>query len=113
MSFTTTIETLNEFVGYHCWPDAPQEVAFLRSPHRHVFIVRCEFPVEASRALEFFMQERKVRSFFEFKYYHDEAGYRFEARSCEEIAREVLEAFPEASACSVSEDGREAARVRR
>jgi len=28
-----------QFEGYHCWPNAPEKVAFLRNRHRHMFHV--------------------------------------------------------------------------
>jgi len=30
-------------IGFHRWPDAPLDTAYLRSPHRHVFKVRLDF----------------------------------------------------------------------
>lgn len=47
--------------GFHSWPEAPDEVAFLRNPHRHVFHVACWFEVDHdNRQLEFFMVKRAI-----------------------------------------------------
>ena len=44
------------FVGFHRWPEAPGEVAFLRDLHRHEFHVEVAMEVEHDdRELEFFL----------------------------------------------------------
>ena len=49
------------FRGFHCWPDAPEEVFFLRSLHRHQFGVRVEVEVTGSnREVEFFILQKRV-----------------------------------------------------
>ena len=32
------IRVRTTFEGFHCWPSAPNEVAFLRNVHRHLFL---------------------------------------------------------------------------
>lgn len=50
-----------DFVGFHCWPDAPDEVAFLRNVHRHKFGVKVVVEVNhGNRELEFFILKNKV-----------------------------------------------------
>lgn len=45
-----------ESEGIHRYPDAPQQVAFLRDPHRHIFKVEVEIEVRHDdRELEFIM----------------------------------------------------------
>lgn len=45
-----------QFAGFHCWPNAPQEVAFLQLKHRHIFHVQVKIEVQHNdRELEFFM----------------------------------------------------------
>jgi 6-pyruvoyl-tetrahydropterin synthase len=49
------------FEGFHCWPQAPKEVAFLRDPHRHEFHVRVEVGVDhLDRDVEFILLKREV-----------------------------------------------------
>ena len=47
------------FEDKHCWPAAPEEVAFLRNIHRHLFNVEvsCEVAHD-DRELEFFMVKK-------------------------------------------------------
>lgn len=37
--------TYNEIQGFHCWPDASRNVAYLASQHRHMFVIRCRAEV--------------------------------------------------------------------
>ncbi len=55
------IQVRTSFVGIHFWADAPDEVAFLRHPHRHVFKISamCEVTHE-DRELEFFMVRQQI-----------------------------------------------------
>lgn len=61
MTTKAEIEVKNVFVGFHCWPEAPQEVAFLRFLHRHVFTVRVRVAVgHHDRQVEFFILQNDV-----------------------------------------------------
>jgi len=42
MSLYTEIFVTFSFEGEHCYPDAPDEVSYLRNVHRHLFNVRVE-----------------------------------------------------------------------
>ena len=58
----TSVWVTAEFVGFHCWPDAPKEVAFLRDLHRHKFCVCVSVNVAHSdRDVEFFILKRDVQ----------------------------------------------------
>jgi hypothetical protein len=49
------------FNGFHHWPDAPAQVAFLRSLHRHRFGVKVSVNVlHSDRDVEFFMLQNDV-----------------------------------------------------
>jgi hypothetical protein len=53
-----------EWEGFHYWDNAPEEVSFLRNPHRHIFKVVATLPVEhKERELEFFMVKQEMDSF--------------------------------------------------
>lgn len=49
-----------QFEAQHHWPEAPDEVAFLRTLHRHVFHVYVEVSIDHSRQLEFIMLKRYI-----------------------------------------------------
>lgn len=51
------------FEGVHCWPDAPEPVFFLRTPHRHMFQVEVHVEVPHNdRAVEFILLKRNVNT---------------------------------------------------
>ncbi len=53
-----------DFEGTHCWPEAPEEVAFLRNPHRHLFKVAVNCDVRHDdRELEFFILKKALKEF--------------------------------------------------
>lgn len=98
---STRIFVTLQFEGYHRWKDAPEEHAFLRDYHRHLFHVRVELPVDHSnRDVEFIAFKRKVQSWCA-NYTGWEARFEY---SCEQLAEKILRAF-EASRVEVSEDG--------
>lgn len=89
------------FEGFHRWKDAPDEVAFLRDRHRHLFHVRVEWSVtHADRDREFFIEQRAARAAVAAL----QAAPGCEEWSCEHWAARILEATG-ASRVEVSEDG--------
>lgn len=102
--------TKNDVEGYHKWKDAPSEVSFLRSRHRHIFEIYCQFEVtHEEREIEIIMQQWEIE-----KYLHTKYGSpcEFGVMSCESIAREILEQF-DAYEVKVLEDGAGGAVVRK
>lgn len=77
--------------GFHRWLDAPDEVAFLRNYHRHLFKIEAVITVmEDDRELEFFLVQKKIREFiqdhivmqdmmlqlnFDWEDFYEETGY--------------------------------------
>lgn len=60
---TKEIFITTQFEGFHCWPDAPDEVGFLRDRHRHMFHVKVEVPVtDSDREIEFILFKRDVEN---------------------------------------------------
>ncbi len=58
------IQVRTSFWGIHNWPEAPDEVAFLRYPHRHHFHVEVECRADhEDRELEFFMVKSVIDRF--------------------------------------------------
>ena len=61
MIVTRFIKVRTSFIATHCWPDAPDEVDFLRNPHRHTFNIIAIIPVDHDdRELEYFMVIRRI-----------------------------------------------------
>lgn len=105
----TNVFCTTRFEGFHRWPDAPPEVAFLAVRHRHVFHVRVEVAVEHNdRDVEFIMLKRAVEQWIETRRLTDAVANW----SCERWADELLQAF-DAERVEVSEDGENGAIVTR
>ena len=114
---TTHVFVTFQVAGFHCWPEAPAHLAFLRDSHRHQFHVRVELEVESSRQVEFFELEAECKSILA------HLGNRmpletldFQGDSCENIAAyllmELIEDDYKPTSVSVSEDGQHGAVVR-
>lgn len=80
-------------VAFHRWPDAPEDVVHLAARHRHVLTVRVWCVVEhADRAVEFHQLQRSLRGLLTALYPSRNVGeLELGARSCEHVARDVLE----------------------
>lgn len=60
------IKVRTRFDAMHHWPNAPEQVSFLRHPHRHEFHVSVTLSVEhADRDLEFFMVKDRLDQFLQ------------------------------------------------
>lgn len=85
-------------VGFHEYPDAPEEVAFLRGRHRHLFKIKvfCRV-VHANRDLEFFIVQRQIRQWMASNYPQNNetntVELLFGPRSCEMIASDIFHRF--------------------
>ena len=100
------IYVTTQFVAFHRWTEAPDEVSFLRQFHRHVFHVKVVLHVSHNdRDLEFFIIKARLENYIQSKL----AG-RFVDWSCETIATMILDHF-QAAQVDVSEDGENGAVV--
>lgn len=82
-----TVFCQTSFEAIHCYPEAPEEVAYLRAPHRHMFGVRVEMQVfNDDREVEFIMLKHRVEDFLK-SCFSGNIG----RTSCEQIAAEVVE----------------------
>lgn len=101
------------FEGFHCWPTAPDEVAFLRDRHRHVFHVRAWAPVKhEDRDIEFILLGRELRQWCLSQRNREIAGdAEVTSWSCETWCRKLIEAFPYLRQVEVLEDGENGAVV--
>ena len=104
-----------QFEGLHRWKDAPEEVAFLRAYHRHMFHVRFEVEVtKEDREIEFILCKRQLEKLIETLF----VGEKLDM-SCETIATHILDFMTReraicanrAARCEVSEDGENGAIV--
>ena len=100
-----------EIEGFHHYPDAPENVDFLKNNHRHLFQIRAGFKVsKTNREKEIFTVEGEIKN-----YLNEAFGYPcvFEAMSCEDIANEILD-FSQEDGCiwvEVFEDGKGGAKA--
>lgn len=93
--------------GIHNWPGCPfEEVSYLRNPHRHVFHIKAHAPVHHDdRDVEFILLKHHITEYLNTTYWSDDVWcLYFGARSCEMIARELIDQFG-LSRCEVNEDG--------
>ncbi len=95
------------FEGFHCWPDAPEAVDFLRVRHRHRFHVKAWKRVsDSDREIEFILLQRAVTE--EIAIMQEDLST--ETWSCERWAIELIKSLGLHS-CEVSEDGENGAIV--
>lgn len=80
--------------GYHNWPDAPEEVSFLRDRHRHVFEIACKIPVNHDdRDKEIILTENAIRSFLLEDYGAQDGHIYLGSMSCERLAAIIAREF--------------------
>lgn len=104
MSFQKWVWISWQFVGFHQWKDALDEVDFLKYKHRHLFKVKVWIEIaEDDREIEFFMFQRFMK-----EQYQDEID--FGNQSCEMISHDmnqyIISEYPDRNVkISISEDG--------
>jgi hypothetical protein len=88
-----------QFEGIHKWDNAPDEVKFLRYPHRHLFNVKVWFSVNHDdRDLEFFIMKRKLNNYILASIDQNDVG------SCEMVCRKIAEMDSRITKVEVNED---------
>lgn len=104
------------FEGFHKWPSAPDEVAFLRALHRHEFHVTLRISVfHEDREVEFLLVKNALEAWIGLEQPFADTD------SCEVMAEKIIEwarskyevavPAPRAYECEVSEDGENGAVV--
>ncbi len=98
-----------QFESFHCWPDAPDDVSFLRFTHRHIFHVETSIAGHhLDRSLEFFQIKRNIDNFFK------ETVFPLSS-SCEYMAAELLKYLEQlnytVNYISIFEDNENGARI--
>lgn len=58
--YSRTIQVKIAVPGFHRWKEAPEEVAYLRNYHRHLFNIRVQIDIDDDRELEYFMVQDKL-----------------------------------------------------
>ena len=113
-----TIVVKTQYEGIHCWPEAPDEVKFLRSLHRHIFNVEVEVEVHNNdRDIEFIMLKHQINHWLSLQF-DDNGVWQMGRLSCEQVAEMVIDLVQERLrnttrkiACRVDEDGENGATV--
>lgn len=84
-----TVYAKVSFEGIHCWPDAPNEVKFLKCPHRHIFNVKAYVEVtQNNREIEFIMLGHRLKELFGGLAATDDTNgvWNMGTTSCEDVA---------------------------
>ena len=106
-----SIIVTNQIKGFHKYSNAPEDVAFLRSVHRHVFQIKTTIQVfHNDRDLEFFQLQNFIDSCIRKQFKSDSFYDYIFIESCESLAEFVLlelkNKYPERTAkVEVWEDG--------
>ena len=91
----TFVIATTEFDGQHHWPDAPEVVAHLRNPHRHMFHVSVTVQVfHGDRELEIIQLKHLVEGYFKERFptiHPDSNTLELGSQSCEMLANDLLE----------------------
>ena len=59
-TYSTKVVIKTQFEGFHSFRHAPEEVAFLKNEHRHIFEITATLPETKDRSLEFFIVQRAL-----------------------------------------------------
>lgn len=115
----TTVWCTAQFEGFHAWIDAPEQYAYLRLAHRHIFHVRLELIVgHSNREVEFIDLKQKLQKYCESSFgalgiFDSTHPSSF---SCETMARRIASEYEDAGyavhSVTVSEDGENGATYR-
>ncbi len=102
---TTHIYVKTQFAGFHRWAEAPSDVEFLRTWHRHNFHVKVTLGVSHNdRQVEFFMFKKELDAYITETF--SDAHFEY---SCESIAYMILLTFTRVRyhvvSVEVNEDG--------
>lgn len=103
MSETTYIKVHTTFEGVHFYPNAPDLVQDLKSPHRHLFHIRVQVSVtHDDREIEFWLFKHDIEKAFPFLSVLDDkqkgnygGAIYLGACSCEMIARKIYDYLAE------------------
>lgn len=88
---TNYIWITTQFEGFHKYPNAPEEVSFLRNEHRHIFHIKVWIEIfHNDRDIEFILFKRFINSII--------VSNQLDYKSCEMISDEIyykiIEKYP-------------------
>ncbi len=106
----TRIIIKTQFEAFHYWKEAPEEVKFLRNPHRHLFQVEVQIPTTEDRELEFFIVKKKLDTMIALYWKDKEFSYSCEILA-EKIKKEVDLLYKTCCLVKIFEDGENGAIV--
>lgn len=114
MSSTNVVITF-QVEGLHSWPEARvviPEMGFLSDLHRHIFhIVAKKRVTHDDRDVEIIMMKRELQDYFKRNYFNKDLNCcNFGSRSCEMLAKDLLEAY-NLEYCQVLEDNENGAEI--
>jgi len=93
-----------QFEGTHYWPDAPDDVWFLRNEHRHIFTVVATLKVaHSNRDTEFILLGKAIKAYIDTNYFQRNNIVLLQQTSCEHLASVLAIQFDLAE-CEVYED---------
>ena len=109
----TVIEASADLDGLHCWPGAHEARSYLRSPHRHRFVVSARvFVTHGDRDVEWHDLRAMLRTSLSLCAHGSTSGglFDFGSQSCEDLAVRVVDQLRllhgvNVQRVSVSEDG--------
>lgn len=107
MSIISEVYCTLQVEGTHFWPTCPlEEVSYLRDIHRHVFHIKAfKLVYHDDRDTEFIHLKHEIQDYLRHQYFDDKKRlHEFGARSCEMIARDLIDFF-DLSRCEINEDG--------
>lgn len=85
------VEVKFSVLGLHYWPDAPEDLSFLRDKHNHRFVFRARFVVtDLDRQIEFFTVQELMRQWLLRNYESTSIFFDFGSNSCEMLATKML-----------------------
>ena len=103
----TFVVVKTTFSALHAWPECPYEdVAFLRTPHRHIFYVTMKIQTMKDRELEFIRLKKEL----DFYIRDNWEGNNLGKLSCEKIAENLMNNF-NANFVGVFEDDENGAEI--
>lgn len=108
----TTVIVNTSFEGFHKYENAPEEVSYLRSMHRHIFHVNVEIEVHHdNREIEFIMAKHTIDEFIQEVFVNTQSWL-----SCEQMGEKICQYLTEQYGerqiiCTVMEDNENGGRV--
>lgn len=113
MNVNTFVVINAQIEGIHHWPEAFEEVSYLRYPHRHMFHIKMSVQVShGNREVEIIRLKQRLIATLKTDWLSTKLGLcDFGRMSCEDLGGYILSSFPEADTVEVLEDGENGAEV--